>query len=128
MVLLGMSACGRIYFDPRSDSAQTALPCEQQHTFCDSFDRAPQDIQLGWDGLTTFGMGTIAIDTTRSVSQPSSLGVSVAGPGNDLALMAKQLPAMTSRVHVAFDIAYSTQQAFQSAEIDLLRLDWDVLP
>ncbi|MBL0217513.1 MAG: hypothetical protein IPQ07_27020 [Myxococcales bacterium] len=123
---LVLAGCGRQNFDPLRDgdvggtdaadaldAADAAAACT---TFCDNFDRTTPP-QTGWDIKTTSGAGT-------SVIANGQLQITLPATG-DGTFLVTTLPAATSRVRIAFKIAY-TSTAPGIAEVDLVQLRWDL--
>lgn len=116
-----LSACGRIWFDPRDDAATPdADTCG--HTFCDDFERAGL-IEEGW-GLK-LATGTATVDFIETTSK--SLGVTLPMTAIEAALLRKNVGAATTRATLQLRMGYASTTP-GTAEIDLVRLQWNTLP
>jgi len=111
--------CGRTRFDPVTDGADGFVGCT--HTFCDDFDR-PAPVETGWTSATVTG-GLLSLDSTTSVSSPSSLRVDLTSTATGSALLEQTFaPTAITSVHYAFDLAIET--ADSTAELDLAQMKW----
>lgn len=123
LLALGGAACGRLRFDGENPDAVTG-PCSQPHTFCDQFDREG-NVDDGWDGVVAPSPTTVRLSSSNSVSAPNSLQVDFA----DLraGALTKRLGSWQSLIRIEFDLAVQLGGP-PDAEIDVLQLDWDVVP
>jgi hypothetical protein len=130
-LVVALSACGRIEFDPLADgsavqdiASDTASACG--FTFCDDFDRAgPPD--NGWDAVMNTGGAAFALDTAEVVTAPQSLLVTL--PATELhdGMLVKQLGMATTSARVKLAFSYASADP-STAEIDLVRLRWEMPP
>ena len=118
--LLLLVGCGRLHFDPLTDSASDSpsdLPVDQPacaHTFCDDFERTT--LQGPWD-LASMAGGTLSIDQGRLFAQTSA--------DLQVAHLEKLLPTANSTVHAEVDVTFD---AGNSGEIDLFQIHWITMP
>ncbi len=131
LVLLG-AGCGRWRFDELLDpDAASAIGdigtdvAACSHTFCDTFDRAGPP-EAGWDSVKNSGLAAPSL-STRAVSAPQSLQMHLPGTSLENGFLVKQLPTLTNEVTVEVQLSIETTNV-NDAEIDLLRIHWDVLP
>jgi hypothetical protein len=118
---IALAGCGRINIDAHDDSGSAAACI---HTFCDDFDRAPP-ADRGWTGAVVAG-GTLALDSSESVSPPSSLLTTIAFPSTAGVYLTKDLPVMQTALHASLDIELATTTL--DAEIDLFQIVWVAAP
>ncbi len=131
-VLIASAACGRVWFDPRSDAATTIdVPADDAlascgHTFCDDFDRSGP-VDAGWNAVTNSGLAVTSLVTDSLISPPQSLLVHLPGTSLESGYLVKQLPMATTSAVVSVQLGYETQNV-NDAEIDLVALNWDAPP
>lgn len=119
-----LTACGRVWFDPRDDEGGSdAGNCG--HTFCDDFDRtgAPED---GWSARIVTGAATVAI-ASGGISPSSHFEAGLPMTAIETALLERTFALTSMRATVDLDIGYASTTP-GTAEIDLVRLRWIRLP
>lgn len=116
-----LTACGRIWFDPREDLASPdANNCG--HTFCDNFERVGA-IEDGWDSKVV--TGTATVDFVESSSK--NLAVTLPMTAIEAGLLRKNVGTATTHASLQLRMGYASTTP-GTAEIDLVRLQWNTLP
>jgi hypothetical protein len=131
LVLVASAGCGRRWFDPLDDArgeldAPADVIASCGHTFCDDFDRAGP-VEAGWDMVTNSGLAVLSLTTDGVISPPQALLVHLPGTSIESGLLVKQLPMATTSAVVSVQLGFATTNV-NDAEIDLLALNWDMLP
>ncbi len=107
-LLVAVSACGRVAFDPLVD----APPVGCQHTFCDDFDRA--------DGLADGWTSSVGGDLSL---EAGALRVAFPPTAGDSEYLELDLaPVAQTSARYAFDMELETTDT--TAETDLAALEW----
>lgn len=135
LLLLTLVGCGRLGFgeqtapgdgaaDAPDTPGDTTLSCG--HTFCDDFDRTTP-LETGWDRIDNTGNAVLSLDDSDPVD--GFFLLQLPSPDLEGGFLVKQLPAPTATgsVRIAFDLEYSSDDP-SVAEIDLVQLQWDILP
>ena len=111
-LLVAISACGRVAFDPRVDAAGDAPPVGCQHTFCDDFDRAT-GLADGWTSSAgsdlSLDQGSLRVAFPPTVADSEYLEIDLA-------------PVAQTSARYAFDMDLETTD--MTAETDLATLAW----